>query len=66
MAMTLRLNDQQTEALRRTAEREHRSMQAVAVDAIEEYTSARDAEREALLARIVEEDEQLLYRLGMA
>ena len=37
MAMTLRLDDAQTEALRRKAEAEHRSMQQVALTAIEEY-----------------------------
>ena len=37
MAMTLRLNDEQTEALRRKAEAEHRSMQQVAQAAIEAY-----------------------------
>jgi hypothetical protein len=37
MAMTLRLSDEQTEALRRKAEAEHRSMQQVALAAIEAY-----------------------------
>lgn len=37
MAMTLRLTDAQTEALRRKAEAEHRSMQQVAVAAIDAY-----------------------------
>jgi hypothetical protein len=37
MAMTLRLNDEQTEALRRKAEAEHRSMQQVAQAAIDAY-----------------------------
>lgn len=35
--MTLRLNDDQTEALRRKAEAEHRSMQQVALAAIDAY-----------------------------
>jgi hypothetical protein len=35
--MTLRLSDEQTEALRRKAEAEHRSMQQVALAAIEAY-----------------------------
>jgi len=35
--MTLRLNDEQTEALRRKAEAEHRSMQQVAQAAIDAY-----------------------------
>jgi hypothetical protein len=37
MAMTLRLTDAQTEALRRRAEAEHRSMQEVALAAIDAY-----------------------------
>jgi hypothetical protein len=37
MAMTLRLSDEQTEALRRRAEAEHRSMQQVALAAIDAY-----------------------------
>ncbi len=37
MAMTLRLSDEQTEALRRKAEAEHRSMQQVARAAIDAY-----------------------------
>jgi hypothetical protein len=39
MAMTLRLSDAQTEALRRRAEVEHRSMQQVAQAAIDAYVS---------------------------
>ena len=37
VAMTLRLSDEQTEALRRKAEAEHRSMQQVAQAAIDAY-----------------------------
>ena len=37
MAMTLRLSDDEAEALRRRAELEHRSMQEVARQAIREY-----------------------------
>ena len=37
MAMTLRLSDEQTQALRRKAEAEHRSMQQVALAAIDAY-----------------------------
>ncbi|MGQ4616991.1 hypothetical protein [Nocardia sp. R7R-8] len=39
MAMTLRLTDEQTEALRRRAEVEHRSMQQVALAAIDSYVN---------------------------
>lgn len=37
--MTLRLTDEQTEALRRRAEVEHRSMQQVALAAIDSYVN---------------------------
>ena len=37
MAMTLRLSDAETDALRRRAERESRSMQEVARQAVREY-----------------------------
>src|ERR1022692_2809397 len=37
MAMTLRLSDEQTDGLRRKAEAEHRSMQQVALAAIDAY-----------------------------
>jgi predicted transcriptional regulator len=42
MAMTLRLTDEETEALRRQAEREGVSMQAVAQNAIRLYLAERD------------------------
>jgi predicted transcriptional regulator len=41
MAMTLRLTEAQNEELRRQAEREKRSMQAIARDAIDEYIERR-------------------------
>lgn len=66
MAMTLRLTDDETEALRRRAEREGRSMQAVAREAVRDYierTSRRD-----LLDRVLDEDlpryAEALRRLG--
>ncbi|HVF77560.1 MAG TPA: ribbon-helix-helix protein, CopG family [Solirubrobacteraceae bacterium] len=47
MAMTLRLTDEETEALRARAEREGRSMQDVARGAVRDYI-ARMSERELL------------------
>ena len=47
MAMTLRLDDQETEALRRRAEVEGRSMQEVARQAVRDYIE-RASKREAL------------------
>ncbi|MQA84403.1 MAG: ribbon-helix-helix protein, CopG family [Streptosporangiales bacterium] len=41
MAMTLRLSDEQTEALRRQADAEGRSMQQVVRSAVEEYLARR-------------------------
>jgi predicted transcriptional regulator len=64
MPMTLRLTPAETEALRETAKREHRSMQEVARTAIEEYVARRTARRDAHLATIVDEDADLLRRLG--
>ena len=64
MAMTLRLTDAQQEALRVTAEREQRSMQAVAADAIERYTSERNRRRNEILAKIMDRDSDLLDRLA--
>jgi predicted transcriptional regulator len=47
MAMTLRLTDQETEALRRRAELEGRSMQDVARQAVRDYIE-RNSKRELL------------------
>ncbi|MDQ2836087.1 MAG: ribbon-helix-helix protein, CopG family [Actinomycetota bacterium] len=66
MAMTLRLTDDETAALRRQAETEHRSMQDVAREAVREYVRAHS--RRDLLDQVL--DEQLprysdaLSRLG--
>ncbi len=66
MAMTLRLDDSETEALRERAEHEGRSMQEVARQAVREYverTSRRD-----LLDRVLDEElpryVEALRRLG--
>jgi hypothetical protein len=66
MAMTLRLDDQQTEALRVRAEKEGRSMQQVAISAVDEYLLR--AEDDELTDRLAEQAAQrfaeLLRRLG--
>jgi predicted transcriptional regulator len=64
MAMTLRLTDEETSALRRTAEAEHRSMQEVARTAIAEYVRRRQVLRDRLLDQIFTEDADLLRRLA--
>ena len=66
MAMTLRLNDEQTAALRETAEREHRSMHEVAVEAVVLYTSNRTRKRDELIGTILTERADVLDRLGKA
>jgi predicted transcriptional regulator len=66
MAMTLRLTAEETEALRKTAEQEHRSMQEVARTAIKEYTSRRAENRDEHIQRILKEHAEVLRRLGEA
>jgi predicted transcriptional regulator len=66
MAMTLRLSDEQTEALRTRAEKEGRSMQQVALHALDDYLSR--TEDDELTDRLAERGSQrfaeLLRRLG--
>ena len=66
VAMTLRLDEQETEALRRRAELEGRSMQEVARQAVRDYIE-RTSKRE-LLDRVLDEElpryAEALERLG--
>jgi len=66
MAMTLRLTDDETEALRRRAAREGRSMQEVARGAVRNYVE--HASRRDLLDRVLDEElpryGEALQRLG--
>ena len=66
MAMTLRLTDDETDALRRRAEREGRSMQEVARAAVREYIDR--TSRQELLDEVLDEDlpryAEALRRLG--
>ena len=66
MAMTLRLTDEQAAALRARAEREGRSMQQVAVAALDDYLlRAQDDElTDRLAQRGAERFSDLLRRLG--
>ncbi|GII92176.1 CopG family transcriptional regulator [Sinosporangium siamense] len=66
MAMTLRLSDEQTEALRRRAEKEGRSMQQVALNAIDDYLArlADDDLTDELAAKGAKRFSELLRRLG--
>ena len=66
MAMTLRLTDQETEALRRRAEREGRSMQEVARQAVRDYVES--TSKRELLDRVLDDElpryAEALERLG--
>ncbi len=64
--MTLRLTDEETEALRRRAELEQRSMQEIARQALREYIETHS--RAELLDRVLDEElpryAEALRRLG--
>lgn len=66
MAMTLRLDEQETQALRRRAERENRSMQDVARQAVRDYVQR--ASQTELLDQVLDEElpryAEALHRLG--
>ncbi len=66
MAMTLRLSDAQSEALRRRAEAEGRSMQQVALSALDDYLvrSADDELTDRLAEQGAARFAELLRRLG--
>jgi hypothetical protein len=66
MAMTLRLTDDETEALRQRAQREGRSMQDVVRAAVREYIDR--TSRQELLEKVLDEElppfTEALRRLG--
>ena len=66
MAMTLRLNDEQTEALRTRAGKEGRSMQQVARSALDEYLlrAVDDEQTDRLAEQGAQRFAELLRRLG--
>jgi hypothetical protein len=66
MAMTLRLSDEQSAALRRRAEREGRSMQQVALNALDDYLlrAGDDELTDRLAERGADRFAVLLRRLG--
>lgn len=64
MAMTLRLDDEETEALRAAAEGEGVSMQEYARAAIRDRTTRWQADRDAFLQGFVTKNKGLLDRLG--
>ena len=62
--MNLRLSEDETDALRRKAEQEGRSMQEVARSAIAEYVSDRRQRLASAIDRVRTEDAELLHRLS--
>jgi hypothetical protein len=64
MAMNLRLNSAESEALRAKADEEGRSMQEVARTAIAQYVSERPRRLLTAIERVREEDAELLERLA--
>jgi predicted transcriptional regulator len=66
MAMTLRLSNEQASALRKRAEKEGRSMQQVALAAVDDYLlrAGDDELTERLAQRGAERFAELLRRLG--
>lgn len=62
--MNLRLTEPETEALRRKAEQEGRSMQEVARDAIAQYVSGRPRRLREAIEKVKTEDGELLHRLA--
>lgn len=64
MAMTLRLSEEETEALRAKAEAENRSMQDVARIAIDRYVTDRQGRLRQAIEMIASQDAELLDRLS--
>lgn len=62
--MTLRLTDEDNEALRAAADREGRSMQDVVTTALREYLAKRDEFRTQQVNRFLAEDSELLELLS--
>ena len=64
ISKTLRLPPEVDASLKATAEREGRSENAVAVDAITRYTTGRERRRDELIDRVLIEDAGLLADLA--
>jgi predicted transcriptional regulator len=62
--MVLRLSEEETELLRRIAEREHRSMHDVALSAVRDRLTERQRRREQVMATFDAEHAELLTRLA--
>ena len=64
MAMTLRLSDKQSSALKKVAEQEGISMQEAALKAVDDYINRRNKKLTEAIARVKSEDAELLRRLA--
>ena len=64
MAMTLRLSEKQSAALKKVADSEGLSMHEVALTAIDSYISRRHERLIEAINRVVSEDKELLARLA--
>lgn len=64
MAMTLRLSDEDTEALRVFAHTQGKSMQEVAQEAVRSYVSRRPERLREAIAQVARADAELLERLS--
>ena len=64
MAMTLRLSDKQSAALKKVADQEGISMQEAALKAVDEYLSKRQIRLKEIIRKIATEDRELLDRLA--
>jgi hypothetical protein len=64
MAMTLRLTDKQSAALKRAADQEGISMQEAALKAVDDYINRRNKRLTEAILRVKTEDAELLRRLA--
>ncbi len=62
--MNLRLTDAETDALRRRAEQEDRSMQDIVKQALRDYLGRRPERLAGAIERVATEDAELLERLS--
>ena len=64
MAMTLRLSEKQSAALKKVAQAQGVSMHEVALMAIDDYVSRRQNRLKSAIQRVATEDQELLTRLA--
>ena len=64
MAMTLRLSEKQSAALKKVAQAQGVSMHEVALMAIDDYVSRRQNRLKSAIQRVATEDQELLARLA--